>query len=415
MRNKGMIRFNVLILTVVLGLSMLTGCVFEDRTMTTAMEASYYGIVETNMSMEEKLEDFEYMYELLKDNYPFFKVNKRLHNVDWLGNKKQYTRKIKSTQNDAEFLVSINDILNDLNNPHTHVFNGEVYKRYYKHFYPFQHDVLNYERAMARYGFDGNVETIQINPEYNFLISNEPVLKTDILIENKLAYLKIESMSAYHIEEDYSRIQDFLKEVEDYEKLIIDIRGNLGGFDKYWHNLVEFLIDEAKITKYYSFFRGGYRDKYRMYKVSSVKPVDNLDEEILAKFPPEVKTDFDEYTINYIMLYPFDELDFKGKVYLLVDRNVFSSSEKFASFAKDTGFATLVGETTGGDRVFPEIPFAYLPNSGLVIRFSAELGINSDGTINMETRTVPDIQVDPTPNEDFKQDKCIQAVIEDKN
>ena len=34
----------------------------------------------------------------------------------------------------------------------------------------------------------------------------------------------------------------------------------------------------------------------------------------------------------------------------------------------------------------------------------------------METRNIPDIQVDPcTPNEDFKQDKCIQAVIEDKN
>ncbi len=38
--------------------------------------------------------------------------------------------------------------------------------------------------------------------------------------------------------------------------------------------------------------------------------------------------------------------------------------------------------------------------------------INADGTINMETKTIPHIEVDPTPNEDFTKDKCIQAVIE---
>ncbi len=39
--------------------------------------------------------------------------------------------------------------------------------------------------------------------------------------------------------------------------------------------------------------------------------------------------------------------------------------------------------------------------------------MNADGTINMETKTIPHIQVDPTPHEDFNKDPCIQAVIED--
>ncbi|SCG82290.1 hypothetical protein DW1_0681 [Proteiniborus sp. DW1] len=414
MNSKGTARISVFVLVMLLSLSTLVACSNEEY-ITTANEASYYGIVETNLSTEEKLEDFQYMYNLLKENYTFFKVNERLYGIDWLGNHKKYEKIIKNTKNDAEFFVAINNILSDLNNDHTHVFSGEVYKRYYKHFYPFEHEVLNYEKSKERYGFNGNVETIELNPNSNFLISDEPVLETKVLIEDELAYMRIKSMSNYHITEDYPRIQKFLEEVEDYEKLIIDIRGNSGGFDDYWKNIVGFLIDETYKVEYYSFFRGDYRDKYEMYKVATGKPIEKLDESILEKFPEEVKTDFDYYDKNFVIVQPWNLVDFKGKVYLLVDKYVFSSSEKFASFAKDTGFATLVGETTGGDRVFPEIPFAYLPNSGLVFRFSSELGINADGTINMETKTVPHIIVDdPTPNDDFKQDKCIQAVINNK-
>ncbi len=75
----------------------LVACSNEEITIT-AEDASVYGIVETNMSIEEKLEDFEYMYTLLEENYPFFEVNKRLHNVDWLKNKKKYENIIKNTK-----------------------------------------------------------------------------------------------------------------------------------------------------------------------------------------------------------------------------------------------------------------------------------------------------------------------------
>jgi len=409
MEKRRFIIIYVILITIMFG---LIGCSNDDIAIT-AEDAEAYGIIETNMSTDEKLEDFEYMYTLLKENYPFFKVNKRLHNVDWLKNKSKYEKMIKNTKNDAEFFVALDKILSDLNNPHTHIFSGDVYKRYYKHFYPYEHPILNYEKSMERYGFDGNVENIDLDPNSDFLITDDEVLKTDILIEDEVAYMKIDSMSYNHIKEDYVKVEAFLKEVEDYDKLIIDIRGNTGGFDDYWKNIVGFLIDETLKVEYYSFYRGDYRDKYDLYKVPFSKPIEDLDEGILNEFPPEVREDYDYYSKNVVMVQPWNVLDFKGKVYLLVDRYVFSSAEKFASFAKDSGFATLIGEPTGGDRVFPEIPFAYLPNSGFVIRFSAELGINSDGTINMETKTIPHIQVDATPNDDFTKDMCIQAAIED--
>lgn len=63
--------------------------------------------------------------------------------------------------------------------------------------------------------------------------------------------------------------------------------------------------------------------------------------------------------------------------------------------------------------VFEEILIIHLPKSKFVIRYSRELVINPDGTINMESKTIPHIQVVPTPNDDFNKDECIQAVIRD--
>ncbi|SCX82985.1 S41 family peptidase [Alkaliphilus peptidifermentans] len=397
----------------ILSILLLSACSRGSKPSTVAMEADYYGIIETNLTTEEKLEDFEHMYSLLEDNYSFFQVNKRLNNVDWLGNKRNYTRKIKNTTNDAEFFVAIDEILSDLNNSHVNVFNGEMYKRFYKHFYPYQHEILNYEKSKERYNFDGDVNNIEINEEYDFLIIQDDVLDTEIVIENEVAYMAIKSMSANHIREDYHKIENFLKGVEDYPKLIIDIRGNTGGFDDYWRNIVGFLVDEEMVVEYYSFYRGDYRDKYEMYQVGGASSIEDLNDDILLKFPPEVRKNFDRYEKNYVTVQPWNKINFQGRVYLLVDRYVFSSAEKFASFAKDSGFATLIGETTGGDRVFREIPFAYLPNSGFIIRFSSELGINVNYSINMETRTSPHIETDASISAILLEDKAIQAVIED--
>ena len=377
----------------------------RDEFHVDAMDASHYGIAEAKLETRIKLKDFEYLYNVLEENYPYFEVNKRQNGIDWLGNKRKYKRLIRNTKSDAEFYAAMEKILGDLNDNHVNIFSGEDFKYYYKTTYPSWDYTLNNPYVMYRYSFNGDVESIELN--------EEPVLETKILAKDKLAYMKIKSMDHYHIDEDYPKIKSFLKEVENYEKLIIDIRGNDGDWDEYWEKVVELLIDKPLDISYYSFYKNVYRDSYNTYGIKGLTNVHQLDEKILEQFPKEVKTDFNLYKTNLIHIDPLDDINFNGKVYLLVDKNVFSSAEKFASFAKDTGFATLVGETTGGNRVFEKIPILYLPKSKFIIRFSRELGINADGTINMETKTIPHIQADPTPNEDFNKDECIQAVIKD--
>lgn len=94
-------------------------------------------------------------------------------------------------------------------------------------------------------------------------------------------------------------------------------------------------------------------------------------------------------------------------IWLLTSERVYSASEYFAVFCKDTGFATLVGTPTGGDGV-GLMPFMHaLPNTGICFQFSAQNGLNLDGACNEEFGTAPDIAV--TPDQDALE-VCLAAI-----
>ena len=90
---------------------------------------------------------------------------------------------------------------------------------------------------------------------------------------------------------------------------------------------------------------------------------------------------------------PIDE-DLPGmdaKRWVIVSGYVYSSSEKFAIYCKSTGWATLVGTTTGGDGIGVTPVFAKLDRTGLLIRFTADVGLNpTTGQPSAFSGTVPD-------------------------
>jgi len=375
-----------------------------------AMEPEYYGIIDARFTNGEKLRDFKDLSQILETHYPFFKVNDRKNGIDWIKSKGRYKRIIKNTKNDAEFLVALNTILGELHDKNTFVLDGDLYRRYYLHYYPNRREILHYDRSLARYNYNGKFD---LNPDVDFIFHNGPVLTTNVLDE-QTAYMKIKAMSYYDIEEDLPKIKTFLQEVKDFQKLIIDIRGNEGEFDQYWERIVELLTGDTLRKEYISFFKENVISIYDPFKIENITTIKDLDEKVLGDLPQEIKSDFNFYKYNSIEINPKDSVGFRGKIYLLVDENVFSAAEKFAAFSKDTGFATLVGKPTGGGMTFEEIPMAYTPYGGYIIVYSRELVLNSDGTINMEAGTIPHILVDNVEfNEDFNRDKCIQAVIAD--
>lgn len=59
------------------------------------------------LTQEEKLDDFKYMYTILKENYPYFEVNKRSKGIDWLSKESEFISKIKSTNDDESFFNAL--------------------------------------------------------------------------------------------------------------------------------------------------------------------------------------------------------------------------------------------------------------------------------------------------------------------
>jgi hypothetical protein len=403
-------RFLVYILLIVSVFGSLAGCTQEVNNLNTS----------TELSMEEKLEDFEYLYTIISDNYPFLKVNERVNGINWLEQKTKYVELVKASNNDMDFMYNISTIVKDLNNGHTHVIDKENFTRYYtvytnpkqgKSLKPWA-KVFKNKTVLEWYGFKEN-ESADTKKQ-GFFELNTPAFISDIITPNEVAYLKINQMNGERIEEDGKEIRNFYEKIKDYNKLIIDIRGNGGGNDLYWiENVIEPLAKERTSVDNYIFTRGKYGKSF--YKARRIKqsPIAIIAKSILEDFPEEVNTDFDYYYISSRVVVPKDPVDFNGKIYLLVDKAVYSSSESFASFCKDSGFATLVGSTTGGDGIGIDPLFFSLPNSGIVVRFSSLLALNGDGTINEEVQTTPNIEIDPTISTSYETDEAIQYILND--
>jgi C-terminal processing protease CtpA/Prc len=108
-----------------------------------------------------------------------------------------------------------------------------------------------------------------------------------------------------------------------------------------------------------------------------------------------------------------DTINYSGEIYLLVDKVSYSAADLLAVFAKDTDFANLVGETTGGGGISDEPWLEMLPNSGYLFRFPLMMGTTSDGTVIEEHKTIPDYGVNfPKRNKNLSYDLAIQKVLE---
>lgn len=500
-----------LIVVIVLGIA-LTGVYYAIFNSPVHVTTKNIGN-EKPLTVEQKLEDFEYMYNIMKDNFPYFEVKKRTLGYDWLAHKSEFEGWVKKTKNDIEFYNTMNRILALLQNGHTGILSPDYYKMFVKLYGSIPlvnglwNQVLNNKNVVNRYKywgkiinekqyvipvvfkyFEGNYAAIcDINKDdpkkygiergsilkkvgdltideyinslrdkaflqYDFkrnILKKDQLLiytknieniklilltpegksiekeiksieytppKSDnnklpnyqslILKENRIAYLKVRSLDGLSVDKDHDGIYKFLKSIKDYPYLIIDIRGNGGGSDYYWmKNIVPYLTDKALSASNYLVIRNGdYIKPFFKAKFgpgfNSLKSTKELPDNL--NFPYELRGDFGKFSYDARTVSSKDPVGFKGKIYILTDGYVYSSAESFAAFAKATKWATLVGTTTGGDGIGTDPVLCALPNSGLVFRFSADMGINPDGTINEEKHTSPDVYVEQSYNDYFK-------------
>lgn len=356
-----------------------------------------------SLTAEQKIADFEYLYAVLRDNYPFFGVAERKYGVDWLAKHDEYVQRLKATADDAVYYRELNSILRELHDGHLDFSPTIKYSKFKPILDGLGPDFEPWSRAMHR----DSVRAVyweQLLAKKD--VEHKPVKKKSLpkqrgkksyyadtlLCNGKIALMRLSSLPYEKISVDSLRIASFLSTISEADYLIIDIQGNSGGSELYWSRLVVSRLIPKPIT-YFStqIVRGG--EINREYCPEFFEEAESLTGEVCSGLPDEL---YDGSF--YLRKYPCevaasDPIAFRGKIYLLVDRKVFSSAGGWADFCKQTGWATVVGETTGVQGIGRDPIVISLPESGLLLRYPYCNGINADGTFNGEVGVRPDIEI----------------------
>jgi len=210
-----------------------------------------------------------------------------------------------------------------------------------------------------------------------------------IIEEGRIALIAAPRKMLYPIPlQEQVQLLNFLESIQGYEHLIIDFRKCLGGAINWFTRLIMGPILEDNITLYgFAFGRYGRYSNETLESINVQLVNANLSkagellsaEEVLnTHHLPQINTvdilDMDfafmfETSITARHLPRFNSNPISiGNVWLLIGPGSTSAATLSAWIARESGFATLVGEHSGGSCGGPRT-IAILPNSGIAIEF----------------------------------------------
>ncbi len=383
------------------------------------------GNTQNRLTEQQKKEDFECLYRTLRENYPYFQVLKRQTGFDWLAQYDRYRSEIEQTSDDRSFYETMSRVVRELRNGHAGIVPPQAFDRMVDAFGAATAELKG--KAARRYRYWGE-QFEQVRPKYDYwkeLFGVPPVppgvsaeekkaiydvrnLSLRIVDSGRVAWLRIDSFYPYSPEYT-ERVRQLLDSVRGCEHLIVDIQRNRGGADGAWmKDVVPYLIRKPIRFRTWAVLRHGELASKRYMK--RLYPFRRIAD--LPKLPEEVTPE--RFTVSSMesVIRPAGKSDFEGRIWLLVGPKVFSASETFAAFAKATGWATVVGQRTGGDGLGIDPLVFTLPHSGLLVNFPGWYALNPDGSGNFETRTRPNIELrgdDPAETAERLIDRIIRT------
>ena len=372
----------------------------------------------SQLSTKQKVEDFEYLYKILDENYPFFGTAKRTLNIDWLSNKEKYLERIKATPNDSAYFMTLTSIVNELKCPHlgiwptlSHKQMLDVYKRATIEQPKFAKwvDVLEKSEKQSPYWQDIWKNSIK-EIEYDDQTIQSVSYSDFVLDKDKIAIMRIKSFSYDNLANDSILITYFLKNIQNYNHLIIDIQDNFGGSSNYWKKyIVGKLSDSLIIFQRNQIIKDGNLNKH-FYPDFFEKGVIATKQNTSFQNTPDEILDNSFYIYSHTdTITPNNPFSFNGEIYVLVNNNIVSASDDFAYFCKISRWATVVGIRTMGEGNCGEPTLFRLPDSGIVFKHPSVAGLNEDGSLNFETQTTPGIEINAS-NSNERLEKLINYI-----
>lgn len=146
------------------------------------------------------------------------------------------------------------------------------------------------------------------------------------------------------------------------KNLIVDLRNNAGGHNDFSDYLVAFLADDP--FRWHARFTLKSSQRLKAQTRLTADTTDAYFREILRRADGEIYPyRFESYSPHAV------ERRFRGRVYVLVNRQTYSMAAVVAALLQDLDFATVVGEESGDYPTLHAAQFSYpLPNTGVIVK-----------------------------------------------
>ncbi|MCL1998567.1 MAG: S41 family peptidase [Turicibacter sp.] len=331
----------------------------------------------------EYIEDLDYLYYIISNNWPFSDTAYRIRGVDFsalVAETRTYLESREQIRDDLEFWNILHSRIVEPITPIGHF--GILDESFLKsslsglgalahHGYPFLQtyiDVLDNTATRHFYRLTDN-DFIFDDTAGDYQTTIQGNVTTDILEDGLIAYVRISTMSRSAMDSDGAILLDFFRQVADFEHLIIDIQSNPGGASAFFYDLVIAPNISEPLTVIYPWLVMAH-DHNMMF-------LERYDFELTPVEEPFRNLNMRSYFETRI--YPTHDGIFSGQIWLLVDGGTFSAAGSAASTSKYGGFATLVGQPTGSAGAGLDPFFLALPNTGIVFRYAPIYATDPEG------------------------------------
>jgi carboxyl-terminal processing protease len=199
------------------------------------------------------------------------------------------------------------------------------------------------------------------------------------IIKDNVGYIRLTSFDKKYKDTINSVFESYLPQLKKCKGLIIDIRGNSGGSQLSWENILYHLVLESNFQEKGKYFSRKFIPTYKMW----------------GKFDLQFRNYYQGTAMEEIKYFPFtnklnDSLKLHQPLIIISGEGVGSASEYFLILMKDCGRATVVGGPSAGN---VGEPMMFTVPGNLDVMICAKKYVNPDGTQPNETGILPDIQV----------------------
>lgn len=244
-------------------------------------------------------------------------------------------------------------------------------------------------------------------------------------LDESVGYIKINSFEQQFINSDQVKLQEYFQSNPNLDKIILDLRGNIGGEPTYWMELLTrpFLKEPAEYSQITAVRKNFFKTfglRYPAYRF--IYGNDLLDKK--ANHITNIrKINLEEYSAKSWNVYeitkrftPRNSYPFDGQLFLLTDNDTLSAADSYVTAVRELNLGTVVGTNTlGWGNIFISPMTFALPNSGLMFRMDVEAAFNVDGRETSIYGTNPDVTLKtsnyPTT---YPQSYSKNALLEDE-